>query len=87
MEKTVNRQKLYSVLFGAALLVYAVSLFYLYFKQLQAEPYVSGLFESDTAAHVFLAVEEHYYHSLAAFIYILLYSLPFSLYSTVFVLT
>lgn len=87
MEKTVNRQKLYSVLFGAALLVYGGLLFYLYFKQLQAEPYVMGPFESDTAAHVYLAVEEHYYHSLAAFIYILLYSLPFSLYSTAFVLT
>lgn len=87
MEKTVNRQKLYSVFFGAALLIYGGLLFYLYFKQLQAEPYVMGPFESDTAAHVFLAVEEHYYHSLAAFIYILLYSLPLSLYSTAFVLT
>lgn len=76
MVKGINREKLYRVIFDAVLLVYACFLFYLYYNQLLYP--VTGRFESDTAVHVRFAVEEHYYHSLAAFIYIFLSWLPAS---------
>lgn len=68
-EKNVNR-----IIFDALILIFTLVLWYLYYNQLLYP--VTGLFESDTAVHVSFAVEEHYYHSLAAFIYILLCKLP-----------
>lgn len=87
MSISSSKEKLYKALFGAVLLVYGILLFYLIYRQLLVEAFVPGPFESDTVAHVYLAVEEHYYHSLAAFIYLLLYKLPFAVYTTAFLLT
>lgn len=68
---SVNR-----IWFVIALTGYFALLVYLYYNQLLYP--VTGRFESDTAIHVQFAVKDGYYHSLAAFIYILLYKLPFS---------
>lgn len=70
-----KRLKRGSLIFGMLLLVYGALCFYLYYEQLLYP--VTGRFESDTSVHVRFAVEEGYYHSLAAFIYVLLYRLPF----------
>lgn len=64
------------ILFDIFLLIYACLLFYLFYNQLLYP--VTGIFESDTSVHVRFAVEDHYFHSLAAFIYLLLSVLPFS---------
>jgi len=64
-----------SLIFAGLLVLYGILCFYLYYHQLLYP--VTGLFESDTSVHVRFAVEEGYYHSLAAFIYVLLYKLPF----------
>lgn len=64
------------ILFDIFLLIYACLLFYLFYNQLLYP--VTGIFESDTSVHVKFAVEDHYFHSLAAFIYLFLSVLPFS---------
>lgn len=64
-----------SLIFSGLLVIYGILCFYLYYQQLLYPE--TGLFESDTSVHVSFAVEEGYYHSLAAFIYVFLYKLPF----------
>ena len=76
MKQICDNKKVNRIIFDLALLVYAGLLFYLYYNQLLFP--VTGRFESDTAIHVRFAVEDHYYHSLAAFIYVFLSWLPFS---------
>ncbi len=62
----VNISKLVYIIF---LLAYTGVLVFLFYNQLLYPE--TGLFESDTSAHVSFAVEKGYYHSLAAFIYVL----------------
>lgn len=76
MKETKGNGKVHRIIFDAALLIYAVLLFYLYYNQLLYP--ITGRFESDTALHVMFAVKDHYYHSLSAFLYIFLAWLPFS---------
>lgn len=76
MTKTDVKKNKNRIIFDACLLVYACFLFYLFYNQLLYPQ--TGLFESDTSVHVRFAVEDHYFHSLAAFIYLLLSYLPFS---------
>lgn len=71
-----KNEKVIKYSFGALLAVYAVALVYLYYNQ---QFYVeTGIFESDTFMHIKFAVEDGFFHSLAAFIYVALYALPFS---------
>lgn len=74
-EINVRREKLYKLIFFCFILLYSACLLYLYYNQLFYEK--TGLFESDTFVHVKFAVEEHYFHSLAAFIYLFLHLFPF----------
>lgn len=64
------------IIFDAVLLLYTIVLFFLYYNQLLYP--VTGMFESDTSVHVRFAVEDGFYHSLAAFIYVILSKLPFA---------
>ncbi len=75
-EINVKREKTYKLIFFLFILLYSACLVYLYYNQLFYE--ATGRFESDTFVHVRFAVEEHYFHSLAAFIYLLLNIFPFS---------
>ena len=65
-----------SICYYVFLAIYFGVLVYLFYNQLQYP--VTGLFESDTAVHVRFAVEEHYFHSLAAFIYCFFSIFPFA---------
>jgi len=67
MTDTKNKN-LFKIIFYIFILIYTISLFFLYYNQLQYP--ITGRFESDTAVHVDFAVNKHYYHSLAAFIYL-----------------
>ena len=66
-----NRGKM---IFFSLIGLFTITSFILYYNQLQYP--ITGLFESDTAVHVDFAVNQHYYHSLAAFIYLLLSLFP-----------
>ena len=66
----VKNKSIGKIVFFIFLLIYTISLIFLYYNQLQYP--VTGRFESDTAVHVDFAVNKHYYHSLAAFIYLFL---------------
>jgi len=79
-KKIINR-----IMFIVLCAIYFLAAWFLYYNQLQYPQ--TGRFESDTAVHVSFAVEEHYYHSLAAFIYIVLSVLPFSDFTISFVLS
>lgn len=74
-KKEKKTSEFHRIAFDAALLVYAGLLFFLFFKQLGYG--TSGLYESDTFAHVKFAVEDRFYHSFAAFIYVFLSWFPF----------
>lgn len=74
MIKSTAEKKYSRIIFDAVLLVYAALLFWLFYNQLQYG--ITGRFESDTYVHVRFAVEDHYYHSLAAFLYIFLSWFP-----------
>ncbi len=63
------------ILFDLCLLIYAGFLFYLFYNQLLYP--LTGIFESDTFVHVRFAVRDHYFHSLASFIYLFLSIFPF----------
>lgn len=67
MNKTgrINISKIVYIIF---LLAYTGVLVYLFYNQLLYPE--TGLFESDTSAHVSFAVDDGYYHSLASFIYV-----------------
>lgn len=65
------------IIYGIILAVFAGALCYLYYNQIVHYP---DLFESDTAVHVSFAINDHYFHSLAAFIYLGLSYLPFTNY-------
>ncbi len=64
------------IVFFIFLLIYTISLVFLYYNQLKYP--ITGRFESDTAVHVDFALNQHYYHSLAAFIYLFLSIFKFS---------
>ncbi len=64
------------IVFFIFLLIYTISLVFLYYNQLKYP--ITGRFESDTAVHVDFAINQHYYHSLAAFIYLFLSIFKFS---------
>lgn len=55
--------------------VYGILLVYLHYHQLLFE--AGGLFEADTPYHVKMAVDDHWYYSFTAFVYVFLYSFPF----------
>ncbi len=72
----IKNKNIGKIVFFIFLLIYTISLIFLYYNQLQYP--VTGRFESDTAVHVDFAVNKHYYHSLAAFIYLFLSLFKFS---------
>lgn len=55
-------------------LIYGALLVYLHYNQTLFE--VGGLFESDTPYHIKMAVEDNWYYSFTAFVYVLLYKFP-----------
>lgn len=55
-------------------IIYGALLVYLHYNQILFE--VGGPFEADTPYHIKMAVEDNYYYSFTAFVYILLYKLP-----------
>lgn len=57
-------------------LIYGGLLVYLHYNQTLFE--VGGPFESDLPYHVKMAVEDNWYYSFTAFVYVFLYKLPFS---------
>ncbi len=65
------------IVYGIMLVVFTLVCGFLYYNQLVQYP---NAYESDTAVHVSFAVNDHYFHSLAAFIYLGLSKLPFSNY-------
>ncbi len=79
--KSKSFDKINSILYIVLLSVYFVASFFLYYMQVKCagltpSDSLYGLFESDTAVHVRFAVEDHYFHSLSAFVYIALSFLP-----------
>ncbi len=82
MPKRSADEKLYMWLYGAFLCVYFAALFYLFRAELTVYPTDPDFrFESDTYVHVIFAIKNGYFHSLSAFIYILLSKLPFMYYT------
>lgn len=72
MTERERSEKVYKILYIVALTVYAGVLMYLYYHQMSAVLTGSTRFESDSAVHYTMAVRDGYYHSLAAFVYLLL---------------
>ena len=72
MTEREKSKKVYKILYIVALTVYAGVLMYLYYHQMSAVLTGSTRFESDSAVHYTMAVRDGYYHSLAAFVYLLL---------------
>ncbi len=57
-------------------IIYGVLLVYLHYNQILFE--VGGPFEADTPYHIKMAVEDKFYYSFTAFLYMFLYKLPFA---------
>lgn len=74
MEKQITREKIIQwTLFGICI-IYGFLLIYLFYNQtLYVE---GGLFEADLPYHIKMAVEDHWYYSFTAYIYVFLYQFP-----------
>lgn len=57
-------------------IIYGILLVYLHYNQILFE--VGGPFEADTPYHIKMAVEDKFYYSFTAFVYMFLYKLPFA---------
>lgn len=60
----------------ALILLYGISMVYLYYKQTQWTD--GSVFESDLPAHIKMVIVDGWYYSLTAFVYKILYFLPFA---------
>lgn len=84
-KKSFGKNKIYIGIYLLLLTVYFLCAWFLYYKQISLAD--TGMYESDTAVHISFAVKDHYYHSFAAFIYILLSFLPGPAYTISFLLS
>ena len=72
--KQFNKDKIATILLVLLNLVYGVLLVYLHYNQtLYVE---GGLFEADTPYHIKMAVEDNWYYSITAFVYVFFYKFP-----------
>lgn len=71
-----KKNNLISLCFYFVILVYTGLCIYLYYNQL-CYP-LTGLFEADTPVHVSMAVDDHFYYSVTAFIYLFFNLFPCS---------
>ena len=72
--KQFNKDKIATIILVLLNLVYGVLLVYLHYNQtLYVE---GGLFEADTPYHIKMAVEDNWYYSITAFVYVFFYKFP-----------
>ena len=74
--KTENRDKRIRLLLQLLTVLYGLSLVYLFYRQTQWTD--GSVFESDLPAHIKMVIVDGWYYSLTAFVYRLLYFLPFA---------
>ena len=72
----MKNRKTSEIIYYIALFLYMALCLYLYINQLKYP--VTGRFEADTPVHVCMAVDDGFYYSLTAFVFLLLSFLPFS---------
>lgn len=78
--KSKRNYNIHTIIFCLCLAVYTAICFYLYYNQLLYP--ITGKFEADTPVHVSMAVEDHFWYSITAFVYLF-----FSLFSISKILT
>ena len=66
----MKNRKTSEIIYYIALFLYMALCLYLYINQLKYP--VTGRFEADTPVHVSMAVDDGFYYSLTAFVYLLL---------------
>lgn len=73
-KKKWTKDKVGTILLIILNLIYGVLLVYLHYNQTLFE--VGGRFEADTPYHIKMAVEDNWYYSFTAFVYVFLYKFP-----------
>ena len=73
--KKISKDKIGTIVLILLNLIYAGLLVYLHYNQTLFE--VGDPFESDLPFHIKMAVEDNWYYSVTAFVYVFLYKLPF----------
>lgn len=72
--KQLTKDNAYTIILLAINFIYGALLVYLHYNQTL---YVKGgTFESDLPFHISMAVEDHWYYSFTAFVYVFLYQFP-----------
>lgn len=74
--KKFSKDKIITILLMIANLIYGGLLVYLHYNQTLFE--VGKPFESDLPFHIKMAVEDNWYYSFTAFVYVFLYKLPWA---------